>query len=42
MYFADESLCCFLEIGSIGSLSSSEMAKSLSNFVNEKMGIPID
>ena len=42
MYFEDESLCCFLEIKSIGSIKPSEMAKSLSNFVNEKLGIPID
>ena len=42
MYFEDESPCCFLEIKSIGSLSPSDMAKSLSHFVNERMGIPID
>tara|TARA_B100000965_G_scaffold404643_1_gene436061 strand:+ start:1171 stop:1503 length:333 start_codon:yes stop_codon:yes gene_type:complete len=42
MYFEDESPCCFLEIKSIGSLSPSEMAKPISNFVHEKMGIPID
>ena len=42
MYFEDESPCCFLEIKSIGSLSPSEMAKPISNFVNEKIGIPID
>ena len=42
MYFDDESPCCFLEIKSIGSLNPSEMAKPLSNFVYEKMGIPID
>ena len=42
MYFEDESLCCFLEIKSIGSLNPSEMARPLSNFVNEKIGIPID
>ena len=42
MYFDDESHCCFLEIKSIGSLNPSEMAKPISNFVNEKMGIPID
>ena len=42
MYFEDESLCCFLEIKSIGSLNPSEMAKPISDFVNEKMGIPID
>ena len=42
MYFHDESHCCFLEIKSIGSLNPSEMAKPISNFVFEKMGIPID
>ncbi len=42
MYFGDESPCCFLEIKSIGSLNPSEIAKPISNFVNEKMGIPID
>ena len=42
MYFDDESPCCFLEIKSIGSLNPSEMAKPLSEFVYEKMGIPTD
>ena len=42
MYFEDDSPCCFLEIKSIGSLSPSEMAKPISNFVSEKMGIPPD
>ena len=42
MYFEDLSPCCFLEIKSIGSLNPSEMAKPISNFVYEKMGIPID
>ena len=42
MYFDDESLCCFLEIKSIGSLNPSEMVNPISNFVNEKMGIPKD
>ena len=42
MYFEDETPCCFLEIKSIGSLNPSEMAKPISNFVYEKMGIPID
>ena len=41
MYFEDESPCCFLEIKSIGSLNPSEMAKPISNFVYEKMGIPL-
>jgi len=42
IYFDDEAPSCFLEIKSIGSLNPSEMAKPISNFVNEKMGIPID
>ena len=42
MYFEDESPCCFLEIKSIGSLNPSEMAKPISDFVYEKMGIPIN
>ena len=42
MHFEDESPCCFLEIKSIGSLNPSDMAKSISNFVFKKMGIPID
>ena len=42
MYFEDESLCCFLEIKSIGSLNPSEMTKPISNFIYEKIGIPID
>ena len=42
MYFEDESPCCFLEIKSIGSINPSEMAKPISNFVYEQMGIPID
>ena len=42
MYFDDASPCCFLEIKSIGSLNPSEMAKPISNFIYEKIGIPID
>ena len=42
MYFDDQSPCCFLQIKSIGSLNPSEMAKSISNFVYEKTGIPTD
>ena len=42
MFFNDQSPCCFLEIKSIGSLNPSEMAKPISDFVNKKMGIPID
>ena len=42
MYFEDDSPCCFLEIKSIGALNPSEMAKPLSIFVSEMMGIPID
>jgi len=42
MYFDDESPSCFLEVKSIGSLNPSEMAKPISDFVYEKIGIPID
>jgi len=42
MYFGDLSPCCFLEIKSIGSLNPSDMAKPISNLLNEKIGIPID
>ena len=42
MYFEDESPCCFLEIKSIGSLNPSEMAKPISNFIHQKIGIPMD
>jgi len=42
MYFDDEKPSCFLEIKSIGSLNPSEMAKPISDFVFEKMRIPID
>ena len=42
MYFDDERPSCFLEIKSIGSLIPSEMAKPISGFIYEKMGIPID
>ena len=42
MYFEDESPCCFLEIKSIGSLNPSEMSRPISNYIYEKIGIPID
>jgi len=42
MYFDNEDPSCFLEIKSIGSLNPSEMAKPISDFVQEKMGIPPD
>ena len=42
MYFADETASCFLEIKSIGSLNPEEMAKPISDFIYEKIGIPID
>jgi len=42
LYFDNEAPSCFVEIKSIGSLNPSEMAKSISDFVYEKMGIPID
>ena len=41
MHFDDESPCCFLEIKSIGSLNPSEIAEPISNFLQEKIGIPI-
>ena len=42
MYFNNETPTCYIEIKSIGSLNPSEMAKPLSDFVYEKIGIPID
>ena len=42
IYFDNQGPSCFLEIKSIGSLNPSEMAKPISNFVYEKMGIPLD
>ena len=42
MYFNDESPCFFLEVKSIGSLNPSEMAKPISHFIYEKIGISID
>ena len=42
IYFDDETPSCFLEIKSIGSLNPSEMAKPISEFVYEKIGIPLD
>tara|TARA_B100000886_G_scaffold230015_1_gene160469 strand:+ start:240 stop:572 length:333 start_codon:yes stop_codon:yes gene_type:complete len=42
MYFDDKTPSCFLEIKSIGSLNPSEMANPITDFVNEKMGIPLD
>ena len=42
MHFDDETPSCFLEIKSIGSLKPSDMAKPISDFIYEKMGIPID
>ena len=42
MYFDNETPACFLEIKSIGSLNPSEMAEPISDFVYEKMGIPIN
>ena len=42
MYFDDNKPSCFLEIKSIGSLNTSEMAKPISEFICAKMGIPID
>ena len=42
MYFDDNSPSCFLEIKSIGSLNPSDMAKPISEFIHEKLGIQID
>ena len=42
MYFDDDSPSCFLEIKSIGSLNPSEMVNPISDFIYEKIGIPID
>ena len=42
MYFDDEGPCCFLEIKSIGSLSPSNMTKQITDFISEKLAIPID
>ena len=42
IYFDGEIPSCFLEIKSIGSLDPSKMAKPISDFVNEKMGVPIN
>ena len=42
IYFDDETPSCFLEIKSIGSINPSEMAKPISDFVYEKIGIPMD
>ena len=42
MYFDNETPCCFLEIKSIGSLNPAEMAKPISDFLYEKLGIPIE
>jgi len=42
MYFNNDKHSCFLEIKSIGSINPSEMAQPISNFVYEKIGIPID
>ena len=42
MHFDNKTPSCFLEIKSIGSLNPSEMTKPISDFIFEKMGIPID
>ena len=42
MYFEDCTPSCFLEIKSIGSLNPSEMAKPISDFIFDKIGIPKD
>ena len=42
MYFDDKDPCCFIEIKSIGALDPSEMSNRISDFLYEKIGIPID
>ena len=42
MYFQDSYPCCFLEVRSIGSINPKEMAKSLCDFIFEKLAIPLD
>ena len=42
MYFDDDYSSCFIEIKSIGSLNPSEMAKPISDFVYEKIGVSMD
>ena len=42
MYFENQSNCCYLEIKSIGSLNSSEIVKPICEFINKKIGIPLD
>lgn len=42
MYFDDHNNCCYVELKSIGSLNPSKMAKPICDFIQEKMGIPID
>jgi len=42
MHFDDKTPSCFLEIKSIGSINPSEMAKPISDFLCEKMGVPTD
>ena len=42
MYFDDDAPSCFLEIKSIGSLNPLDITKPISDFICEKMGIPID
>ena len=42
MYFDNQKPCCFIEVKSIGSLNPSDMAKQISYFIYQKIGIPID
>ena len=42
IYFDDQGSCCFLEIKSIGSLIPSDMAKPISDFIYDKLKIPLD
>ena len=42
LYFDNDNPSCFVEIKSIGSLNPSEIVKPISEFVYEKIGIPIN
>ena len=42
MFFDNQKPCCFVEIKSIGSLSPSDMAMTISDFICQKMGISLD
>ena len=42
MFFDSQKPCCFIEIKSIGSLSPSDMAMPISDFIFQKTGISLD